>query len=162
MFFKNLEPKKELATDSTSIVHQDTTHQAEEIIPDTTEEIKPIILDTAVQQTNQDSLKKEFERQTAANTPKPTPPPVTQPKEGPEEPVIFSEGKKYRVPKTTLYFHESPNNDAPRKGILGLWIKSKFEVIDEQGNFIYVTLTNADGEVTKGWLKKSDLKEVPQ
>jgi len=161
-FFKDLEPKKELVTDSSSVVHQDTTQLSEEVIPDTTEEIKPIILDTTAQQTNQDSLKKEFERQTAANTPKPTPPPVTQPKEGPEEPVIFSEGKKYRIPKTTLYFHESPNNDAPRRGILGLWVKSKFEVIDEQGNFIYVTLTDNDGQVTKGWLKKSDLKEVPQ
>ncbi|WP_449438032.1 hypothetical protein [Pedobacter steynii] len=43
-----------------------------------------------------------------------------------------------------------------------MWVKSKFEVIDEQGNFIYVTLTDNDGQVTKGWLKKSDLKEVPQ
>lgn len=161
-FFKNLEPKKDLVSDSASVVHQDTTQLAEEVIPDTTEEIKPIILDTTAQQTNQDSLKKEFERQTAANTPKPTPPPVTQPKEGPEEPVIFSEGKKYRIPKTTLYFHESPNNGAPRQPVLGLWVKSKFEVIDEQGNFIYVTLTDNDGQVTKGWLKKSDLKEVPQ
>nr|WP_068888472.1 serine/threonine-protein kinase [Pedobacter panaciterrae] len=161
-FFKDLETRKELVTDSTNIVHQDIPQQTEEVIPDTTTEIKPIILDTTAQQTDQDSLKKEFERQTGASTPKPTPPPAEPKKEGPQEPVIFSEGKKYRIPKTTIYFHDSPNNNAPSRGVLGLWVNSKFEVIDEQGNFIYVTLTNNDGEVTKGWLKKTDLKEVPQ
>lgn len=162
LFFKDLEPKKELAADTASVVQQDTATHAEEVLPDTTTEIKPIILDTAAQQADQDSLKKEFERQTGANTPKPTPPPATQPKEGPQEPIIFSEGKKYRIPKTTLRFHDAPNNDAPVQPILGLWVNSKFEVIDEQGNFIYVTLTDNDGQVTKGWLKKTDLKEVPQ
>jgi len=162
LFFKNLEPKKALVADTTNVVHQDTTAQTEEVLPDTATEITPIVLDTAAQQADQDSLKKEFERQTGANIPKPTPPPTTEAKDTSKEFVIFSEGKKYKIPKGVIHFYDSPNDDATRRAILGLWDKPKFESIDEQGNFIYITVTDNDGQATKGWLKKGDLKEVPQ
>lgn len=123
--------------------------------PDTTNAVEPIILDTTDQQTNVDSLQKEYERQMgitakAAATPK---------KEANVDPIIVSEGKKYKLPKTAIYFYDSPNPDSPRHGVLGLWVNTKFTVVDEQNGFIYVSHKDNDGQVTKGWLNKSDLKE---
>lgn len=126
-----------------TIVHQDTTT-----------EIKPIILDTTEQQTNIDSLQKEYEKQMGISAKA-----AAQKKENNAEPIIVSEGKKYRLPKTAIYFYDSPNPEAPRHGVLGLWVSTKFTVIDEQNGFIYVTHKDNDGQVTKGWLNKSDLKE---
>ncbi|SHE75068.1 serine/threonine protein kinase [Pedobacter caeni] len=120
--------------------------------PDTTNIVKPIILDTTEQQTNVDSLQKEYERQMGLNKPVPK-------KETNVEAVIVSEGKKYKLPKTAIYFYDSPSVDAPRHGVLGLWVNTKFTVVDEQNGFIYVTHKDNDGQVTKGWLNKSDLKE---
>jgi len=164
--------KKELAayTDSLSTVRPDTIPamvQDEE--PDTAvTEIKPIITDSAVlnANTDQDSLQKEFDKQTGAvpvkpattTTPTPTPAPVV--KEKPAGPIISSEGKKYQLPKGTLYFYSEPDPAKDKKGVVGFWT-TPFTVVDEQNGFIYVTHTNNDGDVTKGWLKKTDLKELP-
>lgn len=133
-------------------VHEEVVTEPE---PDTTNAVKPIILDTTEQQTNVDSLQKEYERQMgiaakAAATPK---------KEVNAEPIIVSEGKKYKLPKSALYFYDSPSADSPRHGVLGLWVNTKFTVVDEQNGFIYVSHKDNDGQVTKGWLNKSDLKE---
>ncbi|WP_276090024.1 serine/threonine-protein kinase [Pedobacter sp. JY14-1] len=157
-------------TDSLSAAGQDTTAETmPEPEPDTANAIKPIITDTAVlkENTEVDSLQKEYERQTAAvSTAKPVipPPPATTntaTKEKSREVVLTSEGKRYLVPKGILYFYEAPDPSKPRKGVLGLWTSNGFSVVDEQNNFIYVTHTNNDGEVTKGWINKADLKEVP-
>lgn len=137
---------------TTKPVHEEVVTEPE---PDTTNAVKPIILDTTDQQTNVDSLQKEYERQMgiaakAAAAPK---------KEVNAEPIIVSEGKKYKLPKSALYFYDSPSTDAPRHGVLGLWVNTKFTVVDEQNGFIYVSHKDNDGQVTKGWLNKSDLKE---
>jgi serine/threonine protein kinase len=156
--------KDQIDKDKTNAaLHKDSTNRPqpvhEEVVtepePDTTNAVKPIILDTTEQQTNVDSLQKEYERQMgiaakAAATPK---------KEANVEPIIVSEGKKYKLPKSALYFYDSPSTDAPRHGVLGLWVNTKFTVVDEQNGFIYVSHKDNDGQVTKGWLNKSDLKE---
>lgn len=130
--------------------------------PDTTQQITPIIPDTAVLKTdtNIDSLQKEYEQQNnQPDAPAQSSPANSTPRGG-TEPVIESEGKKYRLPKATLYFYESPTADGAKRGVLGLWTNTKFNVIDQQNGFVYVTHTNNSGEVTKGWLKLSDLREI--
>jgi len=148
----------------------DSTYRAQTaevpVVPvDTTPEIKPILTDTAVlkSETNIDSLQKEFERQNAkpaaAESPAASTPAGTAPKSG--EPILVSEGKRYKLPKSAVYFHDAPNDTAPKRGVIGLWTNTKFTVVDQQNNFIYVTHTNNSGEVTKGWLKLADLREMP-
>ncbi|TKC06983.1 serine/threonine protein kinase [Pedobacter frigoris] len=154
-FLNNADRKQIVYADTPAVSHQDTTAVVENNIPLDTTTIKPIIVDTAVQQTNVDSLQKEFERQ-IGTADKPVIP-VQKPT---ADPVVFSDGKKYQLPKGTLNFYEIPDASAPKKSIFGLWTNAKFKQVDEQNGFIYVTHTNNDGEITKGWLKIADLKEV--
>lgn len=131
-------------------------------MPDTSQVIKPIIADTTVLQTdtNVDSLRKEYEKQNAKPAPAvETPAASSSPRAA--EPVLESQGKEYSLPKSAIYFYDSPNPESGKRGVLGLWTNTKFSVTDQQNGFIYVTHTNNSGEVTRGWLKLADLKEVP-
>src|SRR5690606_37683793 len=90
--------------------------------PDTIKTIKPIITDTAVlkTETNVDSLQKEYERQ---NAEKPSPATETPPANNntrSAEPVLESQGKRYSLPKSTIYFYDSPNPESGKRGVLGL------------------------------------------
>jgi serine/threonine protein kinase len=148
------DPKPQVVYEQPVIENKpDTVVKVVDTAPDTA--IKPIILDSTVQDTNVDSLQKEFERQTGTDVK-----PATSNNSKTSEPVVSSEGKKYRLPKGTLYFYDGPGTDYPRRGVFGLWVNAKFTVVDEQNGYIYVTHTDNDGVVTKGWLDKKDLKEV--
>jgi serine/threonine-protein kinase len=129
---------------------------------DTISQIKPIITDTALLQTdtNVDSLQKEYEKQMAKPAATVETPPVAGNTKS-SEPILESQGKKYRLPKSAIYFYDSPNSESAKRGVLGLWSNTKFSVTDQQNDFIYVTHTNNSGEVTRGWLKLSDLNELP-
>ncbi len=157
----NNSSKKEIVYADTTIVNQSDTAAREEVTTVDTTTIKPVLVDSTVaQQTNTDSLQKEFEQQMAAGTPKPTPVPVPANSNKTAEPIVFSDGKKYQLPKGALNFYEMPDATAPKRSVLGLWTNAKFKQVDEQNGFIYVTHSNNDGETTKGWLKISDLKEL--
>lgn len=154
----NSEQKQVIYADTPIVNGPDTTAAVETPVTDTTT-IKPVELDTAaVRETNTDSLQKEFERQMQSSAQPPAPPANTNKT---TEPFIFSDGKKYQLPKGALNFYEMPDASASKRSILGLWTNAKFKQVDEQNGFIYVTHTNNDGETTKGWLKISDLKELP-
>ncbi|WP_256004294.1 serine/threonine protein kinase [Pedobacter deserti] len=151
-------------TDSLSNTPDTTSLVAETIPEDTVNTIKPIITDTAALQgsTDVDSLKQIYEAQMGAE--QPTEQQSAIPKENTsknKDIVLVSEGVRYQLPKGTLFFYDAPQTDASKRGVFGLWTMNKFSVVDEQNGFIYVTHTNNDGEVTKGWLNKADLKEVP-
>jgi serine/threonine protein kinase len=145
------------AMDSVSKAAVDTSSFVPQIQPDTVKQIHPVVVDTLAQKAEIDSLKKEYEAQMAAAAKRAE----VQAKEN-KEAVIESNGIKYQLPKGTLYFYEAASGDSPRNGVLGLWNNAKFNVIDEQNGFIYITHTNKDGQVTKGWINKKDLKEVKE
>ncbi|MNX68616.1 hypothetical protein D3C86_998080 [compost metagenome] len=123
---------------------------------DTTTQIQPVAIDTAAQKAEIDSLKKEYEAQMAAAAKQ------AEAKAKEAGTVIVSEGKKYQLPKGVVIFYEAANNTSAKNSVLGLWNNAKFNVIEEDNGFIYVTHTNKDGQVTKGWLNKNDLKEVKE
>lgn len=154
-------------TDSLQTTAQDSTATTIEEEPpvDTMAQIKPVNLDSAAlkESTETDSLQKEFERQNAVKKPvEPAViPPVTVVKDKTKEAVLVSEGKSYLMPKGITYFYLGPDATRDKKGVLGLWTNAKIEAVDEQNGFIYVTVTSSDGEVTKGWIKKADLRETP-
>ena len=159
LFLKDHNDIKQAVTDSASNVPADTISVEPNIQPDTTTQVHPVVIDTVAQKAEIDSLKKEYEAQMAAAAKRAQT--DAQAKEN-KETVILSSGKKYQLPKGTVYFYEAASGDSPRNGVLGLWNNAKFNVVDEQNGFIYVTHTNKDGQVTKGWLNKNDLKEVKE
>jgi len=156
--FKPSSEKDLTQIDSSRINEPDTTSFVQEEALDTGNQIKPILLDTTVQETNIDSLKKEYERQQGITNKSVTP---AKPEKEKTDSYIVSEGKKYKMPKTALYFYDAPQDDSPKHGVIGLWVNTKFNVVDEQNGFIYVTHTDNDNQVTKGWVSKKDLTEVP-
>jgi serine/threonine-protein kinase len=159
--------KRQLASyaDSLNMVTTDTVVSAPQDTPetDTAAVIKPIIPDSSVLNANTevDSLQKEFERQTGTDAAKQAPPkaPATVKEKTPEV-AITSEGKKYQIPKGVIYFYAGPDPASNKEGVLPLWTNAKIESIDEQNGFIYITVTTTDGSVTKGWIRKTDLKEI--
>lgn len=158
LFLKDNNSIKQVTADSVSNVSADTV-SAEPVIRHDTAQVHPVVIDTVAQKAEIDSLKKEYEAQMAAAAKRAQA--DAQTKEN-KETVIVSSGKKYQLPKGTVYFYEAASGDSPRNGVLGLWNNAKFNVIDEQNGFIYVTHTNKDGQITKGWLNKNDLKELKE
>ncbi|SMD10579.1 serine/threonine protein kinase [Pedobacter nyackensis] len=158
--FMNTDQKlnKEAIADSSNTAAVDTSSIQTHYEPDTTAKIQPVAIDTAAQQAEIDSLKKEYDIQIAASAKRAE----AEAKAKENTAVIVSEGKKYQLPKGTVYFYEAANGTSQRNGVLGLWNNAKFNVIEEDNGFIYVIHTNKDGQVTKGWLNKNDLKEVKE
>jgi serine/threonine protein kinase len=157
VFKENVE-KDLVHLNTDSIKAQDTTATVQDIPEDTATQIKPILLDTTQQDTNIDSLKKEYERQQGISSKAAAA--AAKPEKEKAESVIVSDGKKYKMPKTAIYFYDAPEIGSPKHGVIGLWINTKFDVVDEQNGFIYVTHTDNDNQVTKGWINKTDLTEV--
>lgn len=156
LFMKGNELSRQAMLDSAAQQKMDTTSVMAQQQPDTTAQVQPVVIDTVAQKAEIDSLKKEYEAQMAAAAKRAD----TEAKAKESGTVIVSEGKKYQLPKGTVYFYEAPNATSVRSGVLGLWNNAKFNVIEESDGFIYVIHTNKDGQTTKGWLSKSDLKEV--
>lgn len=73
-------------------------------------------------------------------------------------PVVSATEKRivhFYVITTRAYFYDSPDISTRRNSYL---VKGeKLEVIKEVGDFIYTEFTNAQGIVTKGWLRSEDL-----
>jgi len=163
LFLANTERKEIVYEDSSANTTQDTTgaNLPYEVEPDTTKVNPPVQVDTVAKQAEQDSLKKAFEQQTGS-TPvvKPIIPPVES-TESSVEPVLSSNGKRYKLAKGASFFYDEPNAEAIKHRVWILWTnKTKITVLDEQNGFMQVMHTNNDGEVTKGWLNKNDLREV--
>lgn len=158
LFMKDTEVKKQALIDSSSFAHEDTTSSISPDPVDTVAQIQQVPIDTAAQKAEIDSLRKEYEAQMNAAAKRAE----AEAKAKDAGTTIVSEGKKYQLPKGTVYFYEAANGSSPRNGVLGLWNNAKFNVIEEDNGFIYVTHTNKDGQVTKGWLNKNDLKEVKE
>lgn len=157
LFMKGEPVHRQVTSDSANMGQLDTTQTHPIIAQDTVvSQVQPVAIDTVAQKAEIDSLKKEYEAQMAAAAKQ------AEIKAKETGAVIVSEGKKYQLPKGTVYFYDAPNANAARNGILGLWNNAKFNVIEEDNGFIYVTHTNKDGQTTKGWLNKNDLKEVKE
>lgn len=158
LFMKGEDINRQAVLDSTVQQNVDTTRVLPVQQPDTAAQIQPIPVDTVAQKAEIDSLKKEYEAQMAASAKRAE----AEAKAKETGTVIVSDGKKYQLPKGTVYFYEAPNVAAVRSGVLGLWNNAKFRVIEESNGFIYVTHTNKDGQTTKGWLNINHLKELSE
>jgi serine/threonine protein kinase len=161
LFLANSDQKQIVYEDSTNANSQDTAgmNVPYQIEPDTTKVNPPIKVDTAAKKAEMDSLQDAYGEQTGESQVKPAP---VIPAETAVEPIISSNGKRFRLPRgSAMHFYDEPNAEAVKHSVIGLWTnKTKFTVLDEENGFIQVMHTNTDGEVTKGWLNKNDLREV--
>ncbi|MDF3076384.1 MAG: hypothetical protein K0S09_273 [Sphingobacteriaceae bacterium] len=67
---------------------------------------------------------------------------------------------KYKLKVNKAYFYSQPDESTKREAFLVIWNNAELTAIDDQKGFIYVVFFNSAGQVTKGWLKKSDLTKL--
>ena len=68
--------------------------------------------------------------------------------------------KKYVLNVNKAYFYDEPSPGTRRNAFLVIWNNAELTALDEQNNFIYVEFFNTQGQITKGWLRKKDLKRI--
>jgi len=72
----------------------------------------------------------------------------------------INNSEKYTVTAKKAYFYDEPNIRTRRSAFLVDWNNAELTALDEKRGFIYVVFFNTEGQVTRGWLKKSDLKKI--
>jgi type I restriction enzyme M protein len=68
---------------------------------------------------------------------------------------------KYTVTDTT-YFHDKPADGSARKSYLDPLKKNILTSLQETNGFIYIVYTNKYGRTSKGWIRKRDLRQLPE
>ena len=58
------------------------------------------------------------------------------------------------------YFHTTPDESSRRDAFINPWNNAILTPQDDMHGFIYVVYTNADGQTSRGWLRKKDLKKL--
>ncbi|GAA4455333.1 hypothetical protein GCM10023189_23110 [Nibrella saemangeumensis] len=80
-----------------------------------------------------------------------------------EESDDDSGGKLYTVQSDYAHFHTQPDESARQENIhINKWNNARLKPLDERRGFIYVVYTNEQGQVTRGWLNKKDLKRIDE
>ena len=67
---------------------------------------------------------------------------------------------KYTLSATRAYFYDNSNERSRRNSFLAKWNSPELTAIDEKNGFIYVEFFTINGEITKGWLRKRDLRRI--
>ncbi len=76
------------------------------------------------------------------------------------DPPKVADRKKYTLSVSKAFFHTEPDPSTRRKAHLVHWNNAELTALDEKNGFIYVVFFNTAGQITKGWLLKSDLKKI--
>lgn len=72
-------------------------------------------------------------------------------------PVKNGVSKKYLV-VSKAYFYNDADENTKRNEFISTLDKAVVQAVNERYGFIYVVITNPQGQVFKGWLRKKDLK----
>ncbi|HEY0771635.1 MAG TPA: hypothetical protein VGD31_15020, partial [Sphingobacteriaceae bacterium] len=81
-----------------------------------------------------------------------TPPEAAQP------PV--TRAKKYTLAVSKAYFYDQPEGSSRRNTFLVFSNNAELTALEDRNGFIYVVFFNTQGEITKGWLRKRDLRRI--
>ena len=66
-------------------------------------------------------------------------------------------GKIFTLIVNEAYFYTKPDASTKRKAYINHWNNARLTALNDENGFIYVSYTNDEGVVTKGWLDKKDL-----
>jgi serine/threonine-protein kinase len=107
------------------------------------------------------------EQQTQVNTPdnRNTEPENTEEKPKTEEKPSSDNnntGTKYTLAVTKAYFHNEPDESTRRAAFINIWNKAILTPTEERNGFVYIVFTNHQGQTSRGWMRKKDLKPVSE
>jgi serine/threonine-protein kinase len=66
-------------------------------------------------------------------------------------------GERYTV-KSIAHFHNAPDETTRRKAFINHWNNAVLIPQDDVNGFIYIVYTNDEGQTSRGWLRKQDLR----
>ncbi|MEO7215160.1 serine/threonine-protein kinase [Mucilaginibacter sp.] len=75
------------------------------------------------------------------------------------KPKPGTKGKTYHLAVSQVYLYDQPDINSISPVYLEQKNDAGVEAVDETTSFVYIELTDKDNNVTKGWLRKADLKE---
>ena len=84
--------------------------------------------------------------------------PATVPSETEDEPA--PRAAKYTLSATRAYFYSEPSESSRKNNFLAKWNSPELTALDDKNGFIYVVFFTINGQVTKGWLRKRDLRRI--
>ncbi len=67
---------------------------------------------------------------------------------------------RYTLASTYAYFHNEPDESTRRAAFINIWNNAKLTPLADRNGFIYVVYTNEQGQTSKGWLPKRNLKPL--
>ena len=79
---------------------------------------------------------------------------------GRSESLPNAAGKRYTLRSKYAYFHNEPDPATRRAANLNIWNNAKLTALDDRNGFIYVVYTNEQGQTSRGWLLKENLKSI--
>jgi serine/threonine-protein kinase len=71
-------------------------------------------------------------------------------------------GPKYTIAAERAYFHNDPDENTRRAAYMIPSGEVALKPLEERNGFVYIIFTNTDGQTSKGWLRKQDLKLVAE
>ena len=84
-----------------------------------------------------------------------------QPQTNPDSPIGQNQGVgKYTLAVQKAYFYDNPAENTRRNTFLANWNKAELTALEDRNGFIYVVFFTDNGQVTKGWLNKRDLRSI--
>lgn len=71
-----------------------------------------------------------------------------------------SKAKKYTLAVSKAYFYDQPQAGSRRNTFLVYSNNAELTALEDRNGFIYVVFFTTQGDITKGWLRKSDLRRI--
>lgn len=68
--------------------------------------------------------------------------------------------KRYTLASRYAHFHNEPDENTRRAANINIWNNARLTPLAERNGFIYVVYVNEQGQTSRGWLLKRDLKPI--
>ena len=149
------------AVDSTSIDSTEIKNEPERRVEDNFDkEIRSTIDSVLRANENADTTTTSDVEDPAVADPQPTQntDPIPAPTNNEDEPT--PRAPKYTLSATRAYFYDKPVENSRRDNFLAKSNSPELTALDDKNGFIYVVFFTINGQVTKGWLRKRDLKRI--
>ena len=77
-----------------------------------------------------------------------------------DEPTPNGSAKRYTLASRYAYFHNEPDQSTRRAANINIWNNAKLTPLEERNGFVYVVYVNDQGQTSRGWLLKRNLKPI--
>ena len=68
--------------------------------------------------------------------------------------------KRYTLASKYAYFHNEPDQSTRRAANINIWNNARLTPLAERNGFVYVVYVNEQGQTSRGWLLKENLKPI--